>query len=1125
MQNISAKIEFWKNRLLDLGKRNRLINCPLPADGKRVQRHSLLIETPNPSEIWTMMADNDVPLSFPVPPSKEEAVTEDAELEIESELALSDSDIKTNQTPHETHKTLRMLMKKAKEFSEEKGLNALHLAFGFLNWKENGVEGQLMRSPLLLVPVKLTQEDLFSPIVLSRSDEEISENYSLKQKLLSDFGIELPSYTEEVNLKDYLDSVAQSVKSFGWTLSNDVAQLSLFSFLKINMYRDLECNEQKIMAHHIIRTIGGEVACDSADLLDLSDMKDYNHDKSEPHEVFSVVDADSSQQDAVLLAKRGVSFVLQGPPGTGKSQTITNVIAELIADGKKVLFVSEKMAALEVVHRRLTLVGLSDFCLSLHNHKAKRREILDQLDKTIKMSRQKVNLQQEAYDRLYRLKEVRDILNKYSTDLHTVNEPLGKTIYQVNGYLSQYENFRNVDFIQENSEKFTPALLMSCESALEEVTRIVSKSGYQQNNPWEGSVLTQPPTFEFRQKFTVESEALISSLEEGRTLFENTNGILGINADFKLADVENIRLIFDCASQSPTVPCEWIFLDLSTTISHLDSCVSALERRNRAKSDLEIQCAELTAIKTSAENGERVTQSSGSISNEIISSYNIAVDSLIEVSNQKGQDETVFSEILTQLENGTAISQTSFAVSENITAYNSAIDFSIKVSNQKEQEEAVFSEILMQLENGTAISQTSIAVSESIATYNSAIDSQKGASNEKELCLERLRVIEERITQIREASGVAEKLCNDLYNDWQEVQSPFLCDFDEGLLSLNIAELLSNYRVKYRSFFKRLSSAYRRDCKDLLAHCKKPIKLTYEQGFTIVSTANGVLAKKETYAQQAEIAKKAVESLNAAETELGVATSALGVAVSSLASADEQLSAEKQKLQTAIGEAQNEAVALLNKANEQLLTEKQNLQTAISEGQNDAVALLSKTNKRLYSEQKTLLSAITEIQSVYQSELDEKEQKLHDICRDLSATLNCAVNENIDFNELRSRLQWCISFKELVVRYSLSNSYVSGVCAKNDRLQITMRENISALERWLTTVTPNYDKFLSLFDNAVKNTICDSSLSAVSKMVQTCKENFASLEYLIDYRISREAAHRLRDRCLSCESQGDEFQF
>lgn len=145
MQNIKAKLDYWQSRLLDLGKRNRLISCPLPKDGKRVQRHSLLINVPNPTDLWSMISDGDKTLSFPVPIDVYE---DDSDNEVEQITSVNG--IQTNQTPKETHKILRSIMKKSKEFTEEKGLNALHLAFGFLNWTDNGMDGQDVRSPLIL---------------------------------------------------------------------------------------------------------------------------------------------------------------------------------------------------------------------------------------------------------------------------------------------------------------------------------------------------------------------------------------------------------------------------------------------------------------------------------------------------------------------------------------------------------------------------------------------------------------------------------------------------------------------------------------------------------------------------------------------------------------------------------------------------------------------------------------------------------------------------------------------------------------------------------------------------------------------------------------------------------------
>ena len=941
MQNINTKLEYWKNRLLDLGKRNRLINCPLPKDGKRIQRHSLLINLPAPEDIWSMLSDSDDTLSFPVPSNLYE---DEHESEIE---LLSFTDIQTNQSPKETHKTLRSLMKKSKDFAEEKGLNALYLAFGFLNWVESGTEGQEMRSPLLLMPVKLTQKDLFSPIVLSRSDEEISVNYSLEQKLLNDFDIELPTLTEDTTREkfvEYLSSVAQAVKASGWNISNDVAHLSLFSFSKINMYRDLERNADKICGHHIIRVINGEALRDGASI---SGIEGYNHDNTEPQDVFSVIDSDSSQQDAILLARRGISFVLQGPPGTGKSQTITNIIAELIADGKKVLFVSEKMAALEVVFRRLTQTGLDPFCLTLHSHNAKRREILDQFDKSIKMSRQKAKLQQDIYNKLYRLKEVRNALNQYSSELHTPVGPLGKTIYQVNGYLAKYENDRNIDFVPDNPETFTPELLAKCELALKEVTRIVSKSGYQQNNPWNGCVLTSSPTLEFRQRFIVGAKKLFTQINEGLAIFDKINEILGINSDWALADIENIQRIFDCIRISPKVAPEWIALDLVAIIADLNRCVKFLDARNAAQATLDNLKIECAGIQLSVDNDEKV-------------------------------------------------------------------------------------------------SQTGAAVSENIDAYNHAYESQKNLFAQKTDCLEKHRMAKTNYALDKDDYRKKQEQCKAREQNWQSSQKNLLLKYDKKILTLDINGMLSRYRTEYHTFFRRIGSRYKQDRRAMLACCKAAEKLTYEQGLSLLDSVKNVLNKKLMYERQVESTKIADKKYLASEAEL-----------------DE-----------------------------------------ISENLDKITIALSSAESKLSSERQNLLTAINITQSKCQAVLTEKEEILRAICQKIGDSLNKRISNDTDFNELISTLEWCINFKSIAKQYSFSSNFINEACNGGDELIKRTGANVQMLREWQSMIASSYEKFISLFDEAVKESAHTSPLTKLSEMVSNCKDNFASLESLVDYRMA-----------------------
>jgi len=616
--NINSKLEYWKTKLLDLGKRNRLISCPLPKSTGRVLRTSLLINQPGYTELWSLLVEREQTLEFPVP--KAETNTEFSEVLDKS----FSNGVNTNQMPNEAYKTLYNIMKKAKEFTEEKGLNALYLAFGFLKWKESGRDGQELRSPLLLVPVKLTQEDLFSSIFLSKLDEEITTNYSLEQKLFNDFGVKLPALTDDANMNEYLNDVEQSAKSRGWDISTDVTQLSLFSFTKINMYRDLEKNAAKIAKHPLVRALNGESFKEG---ISISGIAEYNHDAVEPQEIFSVVDADSSQQDAILCAKRGASFVLQGPPGTGKSQTITNIIAELIADGKKVLFVSEKMAALEVVYKRLMQAGLADFCLTLHSHNAKRREILNQFERSLRMSRNRAELQQDAFTKLYRLKEARSLLNSYCKELHTKIDPLGKTIYQINGFLAQLENYSNIDYVQTNAGNFTSELFIQCELALERLTQVVSESGYQQKNPWEGCVLSQI-THEFRQQFIVDTQKLSSLIKEGISIFVETNRLLGIDKTWSFISVDKVEELYNLSKQSPKIPSTWILLDLHTAIIDLDKCVKATElQKNSVKLKMNLETA-MHTLDSEKEKYNDILAKWQKVHNDLIANYDESIQSI-----------------------------------------------------------------------------------------------------------------------------------------------------------------------------------------------------------------------------------------------------------------------------------------------------------------------------------------------------------------------------------------------------------------------------------------------------------------------------------------------------------------
>lgn len=144
--------------------------------------------------------------------------------------------------------------------------------------------------------------------------------------------------------------------------------------------------------------------------------------------VYEVLNADSSQKDAVELSHRGISFVMQGPPGTGKSQTIANIIGQAVAEGKKVLFVSEKLAALDVVYRRLRDVGIADLCLPLHDPKTSKQVVLKQLEHNLDAPKDRVS--NEKIAELHQLDGLKVDLNAYAHLLHQVQEPLHMSLYE-----------------------------------------------------------------------------------------------------------------------------------------------------------------------------------------------------------------------------------------------------------------------------------------------------------------------------------------------------------------------------------------------------------------------------------------------------------------------------------------------------------------------------------------------------------------------------------------------------------------------------------------------------------------------------------------------------------------------
>lgn len=354
---------------------------------------------------------------------------------------LLDTQIQTLYYPEDLQSVLYALHSKAKMAIEESGAAILYLSLGFLEWYESEDSDKARLAPLFTIPVTLEKgkRDHRAGLYhyhLCYSGEEIIANLSLQEKMKVDFGIALPDLHEEILPETYFQQIQSIITKYkpNWKIRRYGA-LSLLNFSKMLMYLDLDParwpqGSKNLLQHDNIKRLFTSQAATSSNSESLA--KEYAIDALDKiHEKFPLIyDADSSQHSALIDAVNGVNLIIEGPPGTGKSQTITNLIAAAMLNGKKVLFVAEKLAALEVVKRRLDQAGLGDFCLELHSHKTQKNKVLENIKKALNNAgAQKAPAQIEA--EISRYEELKRQLNQYAQEINETWKNTELTIHQI----------------------------------------------------------------------------------------------------------------------------------------------------------------------------------------------------------------------------------------------------------------------------------------------------------------------------------------------------------------------------------------------------------------------------------------------------------------------------------------------------------------------------------------------------------------------------------------------------------------------------------------------------------------------------------------------------------------------
>lgn len=566
--SVSPELERARVELLELSTRNRLLSVPRKSKSAKI----IDIADELTSEVLRILMQEGKEMTFlPIPDrattdgagseGDDEAPAMDALAQPEDEeldergtaRRHSDRRLQTRLTSPVLQKRLLGMFYDARTIIEEQGVNILYLALGMLRWFEDEKSEVERFAPLLLLPVKLERKSASERFALSWIQEDLADNLSLAAKLKADFGLVLPSLPEsdQLDTQAYFDAVASVVAGRkGWEVHPNDIVLGFFSFAKYLMYRDLDSKNWPETARIDKNELVAGLLRDGFEHEELDiDEDGFIDPHVPPARLLHVVDADSSQTLAIEAARSGRNLVVQGPPGTGKSQTIANLIGAAVADGKTVLFVAEKMAALDVVKRRLDNAGLGRIALELHSNKANKRMVLDALRRTKEAA---ASGRPDLDALLAKLQEASDSLNAHAARLHHRFLPSGLTVYEIYGRMERlrHDGQKATDIELPEAKNWDAGARERRERVLSQLGQRMVEIGPPSSHPWRGAGLTSV--------LPQDVDRLVGKVERAREILD---AVVGRAADLSdllrepvpvdLADAAELALAGELVSACP----------------------------------------------------------------------------------------------------------------------------------------------------------------------------------------------------------------------------------------------------------------------------------------------------------------------------------------------------------------------------------------------------------------------------------------------------------------------------------------------------------------------------------------------------------------------------------------------
>lgn len=574
-QQALAKV---RQKLLDLTRRNRLLNY-------KESVRSIRVIDELPDEVFRLLVIEGKGMEFLPTPEQQEpkeeaqrplpyvpqsansvqqkAISRNNELPDPSQKHKrhQDTRLQTPFTPQLLERRCKKLLQESRTAIEETGSNLLYLAIGFLEWSESDDSTEVNRAPLILLPVQIERMRIDKDTncytyAISYNEEDTETNICLAEKLDHDFDLILPELGEEATPESYLEEVRKMIRNKSrWRVAREMV-IGLFSFSKILMYKDLDNDkwpdDAKITAHkNITQILVGKDPEDQTEERIYGE--EYNIDaESAYHKIPLILDTDSSQHSAIIDALlKQENLVIEGPPGTGKSQTITNLIAAALNEGKSVLFVAEKKAALEVVRSRLNHAGLGDFCLELHSHKTQKGQLHFDLAKRI--SRQFGDAYNLSSDH-QALTQVRDKLLAYSNLVNKAVGYDGKTIYDIfwaaERWRTEVLNSTSTGFAVENAMTLRQQEIDDRVGVLKDLARLRTELPDTAIKAWQ----CFKPTFIFaddEQKVSMLLKSFLADIERYQAFLGSEGS--GIPIDLNIGFLRQLMLAnIDVLEQKPS---------------------------------------------------------------------------------------------------------------------------------------------------------------------------------------------------------------------------------------------------------------------------------------------------------------------------------------------------------------------------------------------------------------------------------------------------------------------------------------------------------------------------------------------------------------------------------------------